>query len=717
MKDLVERIKQTYKDDAQYDALVLAFDFAKKAHEGQLRLSGDPYYVHPYEVAGILVELGLDIDTIIAGLLHDVMEDTVINDAEIEEIFGAEVLYLVDGVTKLTKVDYKSREERQAESFRKMFLAMAKDIRVILIKLADRLHNMRTLGFQPKEKQLEKARETIEIYAPLAHRLGINTIKWELEDLSLKFLEPDMYYEIVDKLKTTREERETYLSAIIAEIKEKIKPLNIEAEIAGRPKHIYSIYNKMHAKHIAFEDIYDKVAIRVIVDTVKDCYGVLGVLHTMWKPLANRFKDYIAVPKKNMYQSLHTTLLGDGGRPFEVQIRTEEMHKQAEYGIAAHWKYKEGTDKATDIDENLTWIRELLEDQDDYKDSKEFMESLKIDLYKNEVFVFTPKGDVKDFPKGATPLDFAYSIHSEIGNKCTGARVNERIVPLDYELQTGDIVSIITTAGKTPSRDWLKIVKTHQARTKIRQWFRKELKEENIEKGKDMLNLEAKRRGYALGDLVKPEWVKGVFKRFMLNSVDDMYAAVGYGGITTGQILNKLVATYIKENPKPVAPPKQNTAKPEKMKKSSSDGVTVKGETGMLVRYAKCCTPVPGDEIIGYITRGRGVSVHRKDCANINEIEFEEGRIIEVEWAGEEKPSYTVEIEIKAEDRKGLLHDITQLMYELDYSIMTAYARRQKDQVATIELGIMISSISDLETIKTKVKQLPGIQDVYRINK
>ena len=717
MEALFKRIKDSYGEEENFKLLEEAYAFAKKAHEGQVRLSGEPYFVHPYEVANILIDLGMDMYTIAAGLLHDVMEDTNMTPEQLKSKFGEEIFNLVDAVTKLTKVDYKSREDRQAESFRKMFLAMASDIRVILIKLADRLHNMRTLKFQSPEKQIEKARETIEIYAPLAHRLGINTIKWELEDLSLKYLEPEIYEDITNRLQTSREEREAYLEKIIATIEKGIKRVKIKAEVFGRPKHIYSIYTKMVSKDIEFDDIYDKVAIRVIVKNIKDCYGVLGILHTMWKPIPGRFKDYIAVPKKNMYQSLHTTLLGEGGPPFEVQIRTEEMHKQAEYGIAAHWKYKEGKEDEDDLDKKLSWIRELLEDQEDYKDSREFLESLRIDLYKNDVFVFTPKGDVKDFPKGATPLDFAYSIHSEVGNKCTGAKVNEKIVPLDYEMQTGDIVSIITSPGKTPSRDWLKIVKTHQARSKIRQWFRKELKEENIVKGKDMLEQEAKRKGYHLKDLVKPDWVKGIFKRFMLNSVDDMYAAVGYGGITTNQILTKLIAMYDKENPHK-APEKNAPDQVQQRKsKATEDGVTVKGEHGMLIRFAKCCTPVPGDEIIGYITRGRGVSVHRKDCANINEVDFEEGRIIEVEWAGEERPSYNVEIMIIADDRNGLLSDITQLMYNLNYSIMTANARRQKDKQAVIELGLVISSVSDLDFIKKKVMNIAGVNDVFRINK
>ncbi len=717
MEDLLKKAKETYGSDANYALLEKAFKVAKEAHEGQVRLSGEPYFVHPYEVANILMDLGLDVMTVAAGLLHDVMEDTTITSDELGREFGSEVLYLVDGVTKLTQVDYKSREERQAESFRKMFLAMAKDIRVIIIKLADRLHNMRTLKFQSPDKQIEKARETIEIYAPLANRLGINTIKWELEDLSLKYLEPEIYYSIVDQLKSTRAEREAYINQIITQIRTRLKVMRIPADIAGRPKHIYSIYNKMINKDIEFEDVYDKVAVRCIVKNIKDCYGVLGILHTMWKPIPGRFKDYIAVPKKNMYQSLHTTLLGDEGRPFEVQIRTEEMHKQAEYGIAAHWKYKEGKETESDLDEKLTWVRELLEVNDEFKDSKEFLESLKIDLYQNEVFVFTPKGDVKDFPKGATPLDFAYAIHSEVGNKCTGAKVNEKIVPLDYELNTGDIVSIITSPNKTPSRDWLKIVKTHQARSKIRQWFRKELKDENIEKGHDMLAEEAKRRGYQLKNLVKPEWVKGIFKRFMLNSVEDMYAAVGYGGITTKQILTRLIALYDKENPTEPPVHDEKTLEHNRNKQATGDGVTVKGESGMLIRYAKCCTPVPGDEIIGYITRGRGVSVHRKDCPNINEVDFETGRIIEVEWAGEERPFYNIDIEIRGDDRNGLLSDITQLMYNLNYSIMTVNARRQKGKETVIEMGLVVSNTKDLKLITGKLKGINGVHDVYRINK
>jgi len=719
MENILEKLKNNYSSNENFDVLERAYDLAKKAHEGQVRLSGEPYFIHPYEVANILVDLGLDLNTIAAGLLHDVMEDTIISDEEIIEQFGEQIHMLVDGVTKLTKVDYKSREEREAESFRKMFLAMAKDIRVILIKLADRLHNMRTLKFQSEKKQRMKAKETLEIYAPLAHRLGISPIKWELEDLSLQYLEPEIYNDILNKIEFSREESEQYINKIIEEIQLSIKGLGIEGEIVGRPKHIYSIYNKMVNRGIAFDDIYDKVAIRVIVDTVSDCYGVMGVLHTKWKPISGRFKDYIAIPKKNDYKSIHTTLLGENGRPFEVQIRTWEMHKQAEYGVAAHWKYKEGKQSESDLDEKISWVRELLENEDEYKDSKEFMESLKIDLFQNEVFVFTPQGDVKDLPLGATPLDFAYRIHSEVGNKCTGAKVNEKIVPLDYELQTGDVVSILTSPSKTPSRDWLKIAKTHQAKSKIRTWFKKELKDENIIKGKSMLEEEAKYRGYSFTELFKPEWISGVFRKFTLKSNDDMFAAVGYGGISTGQVLNKLIAMYKKENPTPKEIKRTNDANERKRKKKQNGGVTVKGESDMLVRYAKCCTPVPGDDIIGYITRGRGVSVHRSDCINMrdNDSEFEEHRLIEVQWAGHEKPSFKLDIEIQGDDRNGLLSDVTQLMYNLDFAIITANARRQKDKIAVIELGLMVSNKEDLDLITTKLKAIKGVNTVFRINK
>ena len=526
-------------------ALEKAFLMSEKAHEGQFRHSGEPYVSHPLAVAEILADLGMDPDTIIAGLLHDVVEDTDLTMDAIQKEFSPQISMLVDGVTKLKNFEFRSYEEQQAESLRKMFLAMAADIRVIIIKLADRLHNMRTLKYQSESKQIEKSKETLEIYAPLAHRLGINTIKWELEDLSLKYLNPDEYFEIAHKIEGTRAERESHLKDVMEKIREKLKELKIKCDIDGRPKHIYSIYKKMHEKNKIFEEVYDLIAIRIIVKTVKDCYGVLGLVHTMWKPIPMRFKDYIAVPKQNMYQSLHTTLLGDDGKPFEVQIRTYEMHRTAEYGIAAHWKYKEEAKKPDEeMDERLAWLRELLEWQNDLKDSKEFMETLKIDIFSDNVFVFTPKGDVKDFVKGSTPLDFAYSVHSEVGNKCVGAKINGKIVPLDYKLKTGDIVEILTSqSSKGPSRDWLKFVKTAQARSKIKQWFKKEYKEENIQKGKEMLEKEAKRQGFDCGTHGQ-HVLKTIFKRFTLKSQNDMFAAIGYGGITTNQVLFRLIQNY-----------------------------------------------------------------------------------------------------------------------------------------------------------------------------
>ncbi len=699
-------------------ALEKAFIMAGRAHEGQFRQSGEPFVSHPLAVAEILAELGMDTDTIIAGLLHDVIEDTDLTMEEIQKEFSPEISKLVDGVTKLKNLEFKSYEEQQAESLRKMFLAMAADIRVIIIKLADRLHNMRTLKYQTEDKQIEKAKETLEIYAPLAHRLGINAIKWELEDLSLKFLNPDDYFEIAHKIEGTRSEREKNLKEVIDRIRDKLKELKIKCDIDGRPKHIYSIYKKMHEKSKVFEEVYDLVAIRIIVKSVKDCYGVLGLVHTMWKPIPMRFKDYIAVPKQNMYQSLHTTLLGDDGKPFEVQIRTYEMHRTAEYGIAAHWKYKEDVKKSDeDMEERLAWLRELLEWQTDLKDSKEFMETLKIDIFSDNVFVFTPKGDVKDFVKGSTPLDFAYSVHSEVGNKCVGAKINGKIVPLDYKLRTGDIVEILTSSSsKGPSRDWLKYVKTAQARSKIKQWFKKEYKEENIQKGREMLEKEAKRQGYELHELMDSDILKTIFKRFTLKSQNDMYAAIGYGGISTNQILFRLIQNYKMIN-KMAQEGIENTVnvKPEAVK-SVPDGVKVKGQTGMVVRFAKCCNPVYGDEIVGYITRGRGVSVHRKDCRALKNDDFEAERMIPVEWVGNEKASYNVEIQIIADDRTGLIADISKSLLSLGRDITAINAKTGKYSHASISIRVNISSIDDLNEVIRKLESLKGVEKVYRVN-
>ena len=713
LEELTEKLRQKNYSKEDQEIFKKAYTYAEKAHEGQTRLSGEPFFMHPYEVANILIELSLDISTIIAGLFHDIAEDTTVTISEIRKEFGDEIAKLVDGVTKVGQVDFLSKEENQAENLRKMFMAMASDIRVILVKLADRLHNMRTLKYQSKEKQIEKARETLDIYAPLAHRLGINAIKWQLEDLSLKYLDDQGYFDIASKINETRAQRNEYISGVIEQIKEMLKKIKVEAEVEGRPKHIYSIYNKIHNKQREFEEVYDLMAIRIIVKTVRDCYAVLGTIHTEWKPLPGRFKDYIAVPKQNMYQSIHTTVLGKDGRPFEVQIRTREMHSTAEYGIAAHWHYKEGGAADKDMDKKLAWLRELLEWQTDMRDSKEFMESLKVDFYSDRVFVFTPKGDVKEFIQGATPLDFAYGIHSEIGHKCAGAKVNGKIVPLGYVLKTGDIVEILTAAAsKGPSRDWLKVVKTSQAKSKIKNWFRKELKEENIAKGRDMLEKEARHRGYEFKTLFRPEWLKGIFKKFTLQSVDDMYAAVGYGGIATGQILSRLIQEYTLQN-------KEQEVKQEtrKSRKADSSGVIVKGYDDMVVRFAKCCNPVPGDGIVGYITRGRGVSVHRSDCSNISTADFESGRMIDVNWSENESSSYSVEVQINADDRRGLIAEVSNKIFGLGVPLTSVNARLGKGSAAVIIVGLEISDISQLEVIFKGLKAIPGVHEVFRIHK
>lgn len=689
-----------------------AFTIAEKAHAGQFRHSGEPFFTHPLAVADIVADLGLDITTIVATILHDAVEDTQLTTEDIGREFSPEIAKLVDGVTKLNNYDFKTREEQQWESLRKMFLAMASDIRVVIIKLADRLHNMRTLKYQSENKQIEKATETLEIYAPLAHRLGISAIQWELEDLSLKFLHPDEYFEIANKIASTREEREKQINLVIVKLEDKFAEMKIKAEIEGRPKHIYSIYKKMREKHKVFEEVYDLIAIRIIVSSIKDCYGVLGIVHTMWKPIPLRFKDYIAVPKQNMYQSLHTTLLGEDGKPFEVQIRTYDMHRTAEYGIAAHWKYKEGG-KESGMDSKLAWLRELMEWQNDLKDSKEFMETLKVDLFADNVFVFTPKGDVKDFVAGATPLDFAYSVHSAIGNKCVGAKINGKIVPLDYKLTTGDIVEIITSNSATPSRDWLKFVKTAQARSKIKQWFKKQLKEENIVKGREMLEKEAKRQGYNLSEqLLKSDWLSVLYKRFTLNSQDDMFAAIGYGALSANQILSKLIEQYKMANKIDSGSEELKIVK--RTGKGAEEDITVDGNTGLAVRFAKCCNPVPGDDIIGYITRGRGVCVHTKECKNLQNVDKE--RLIEVAWAGDQTTSYNVEIQIVADDRPGLMVEIAQAMYNMGRDITAINAHSAKNGVATISLRSNIISIQDLHDLMNKLKALKGVRDVFRVN-
>lgn len=696
-----------------------AYNFANSAHEGQLRQSGDAYISHPLEVANILADLNMDNVTIAAAILHDVIEDTKFSYDDIKNDFGEEVAMLVDGVTKLGKLEYTTKEDLQAENLRKMFIAMAKDIRVIIIKLADRLHNMRTLKYMPEKKQKEKASETMDIYAPIAHRLGISKIKWEMEDLALRYLEPKGYYELVEKVAKKRQEREEYLNNVIEQLNEKIHEVGIDAHIEGRPKSFYSIYRKMYFQNKSFDQIFDLTAVRIIVETVKDCYGALGIVHTLWKPIPGRFKDYIAMPKPNMYQSLHTTVIGPDGQPFEVQIRTWEMHRTSEFGIAAHWKYKEGKDTQNDFDEKLKWLRQMLEWQNEIKDTKEFMETLKIDLLVDEVYVFTPKGDVIDLPVDSTPIDFAYKIHSQIGNRCVGAKINGRIVTLDYKLQNGDIVEVITsTNANGPSRDWLKIVKSNHTKNKIKQWFKKEKRDENIQKGREMLERETKRHGVNPAIILKPELLDIIYKKYSLHSIEDLYASVGYGGITPNLVLNRLKEEYQKlvkpEDKDIIAELEEKLKKPEVRKKAHSSGIKVKGVENVMIRFARCCNPVPGDEVFGYITKGRGVSVHRKSCPNASEFTQQAERLIDVEWHTEAKVSYNADVEIRAYDRKGLLAEITSIVDDSKININSFYSRTTKDRMAIINFILEINDVEQLNKLIRKFKKIEGIVDVFR---
>lgn len=723
LENLINKIT-SYNPNGNIELVVEVYHFAEKAHEGQFRKSGESYFIHPFNVAMILADYNMDISTICAGLLHDVIEDTDVTYEMMSKKFGVEITDLVDGVTKLKKLKFKTKQENQAENLRKMIIAMAKDIRVIIIKLADRLHNSRTLTHMSEAKRKEKAMETLEIYAPIAHRLGMSKLKWELEDISLRFIDPAGYYDLVEKVDKKRGEREKLIVDLIEKLQEKLDETEIEHEISGRPKHFYSIYKKMYYQNKSFEQIFDLTAIRVLVDNLKDCYGVLGIVHTLWKPIPGRFKDYIAMPKPNMYQSLHTTVIGPSGEPFEIQIRTWDMHRVAEYGIAAHWKYKEGvTDEehrssGEDFESKLTWIRQLMEWQHELKDPEEFMESLKIDFFDDEVFVFTPQGDVIDLPAGSTPIDFAYRVHSAVGNKCVGAKIDGRIAPLDYKLKNGNIVEILTSQSSSgPSRDWLKIVKSSQAKTKIRNWFKKEEKDENIVKGKDMLEKEVKHEGYRLTELLKENWLKRVAEKLSFESSDDLYAAVGYGSITLPQVVSKLKEFYRehhKDDPKKLAEKEKRMMTTPKKELKPGKGVVVKGIDNIKVKFSRCCNPVPGDEIIGYVTKGRGVSVHRKDCANIIEVD-EEQRLIEVEWAETEKTSYKAEIQVKASDRTGLLTEITLLLAEAKLSVSSLNARTQKDNIVNINMTLEIQNIDQLKRLMKKIKGLRGVMDVYRV--
>ncbi|MFZ7119866.1 MAG: RelA/SpoT family protein [Eubacteriaceae bacterium] len=715
LTELLKRIKK-YNKDADLKIIEKAYNLALDAHSGQKRISGDDFIVHPLEVAFILADLQLDISTITASILHDVIEDTEYSFDDIKNNFSLEIADLVDGVTKISRLEFNSKEEQQAENLRKMIIAMAKDIRVVLIKLADRLHNMRTLKYMPENKQNEKAKETLDIYAPIAHRLGISKIKWELEDISLRYLDAEGYYDLVNKVSSKRQEREEYIEKVINELTSRLEKSEIEADIHGRPKHFYSIYRKMYLQNKSFEQIYDLIAVRVIVNNIKDCYGVLGVAHTMWKPIPGRFKDYIAMPKPNMYQSLHTTVIGPKGDPFEIQIRTWDMHKTAEFGIAAHWKYKEGEEDSDNIEKNLIWLKQILEWQRELDDANEFMETLKVDLFTDEVFVFTPKGDVVELPKGSCPLDFAYRIHSDVGNKCIGAKINSKIVPLTYTLQNGDIVEVLTSANSNgPSRDWLKVVKSSHSRNKIKQYFKKEKREENIHKGKELIEKEVRRQGLHNSNILKHQYLEYVASKANLNTLDDLYAAIGFGGIKPNYVLQKIKNKYKNElnieNEQEIL--KINDGKEVKDYNKLEKAVKVSGFKNMAVRFAKCCNPVPGDKIVGYITRGRGVSVHRADCTNIMNTD-DTGRLIDVEWVKYTNANFKTEINIKAKDQKGLLTKVTNTLSDQNISISSLNVKTDNQGFAYFNIGIEIKTIKELNHLIKKLNKISEVISIYR---
>ena len=719
--DLLDGVRQT-QPEADLALIKSAYDLAHAAHAGQKRASGEEYIIHPLHVAAILVDMHLDEATISAALLHDVVEDTTYTIEEMQEHFGDEVAMLIDGVTKLGRIEYKSKEEQQLENYRKLFLAMAKDIRVILIKLADRLHNMRTLKYMREDKQKRIATETLEIYAPLANRLGISSIKCELEDLCLRYLEPDSYYDLVENVKQKRQERQAFIDDAMEQLRDRLVNAGVKAEIRGRAKHFYSIYKKMKRDNKDISEIYDLSAVRVLVDSVRDCYGVLGIIHEMWKPMPGRFKDYIAMPKSNGYQSLHTTVM-TRGYPLEIQIRTFAMHQVSEYGFAAHWKYKEAGKSigaAGEYDKKFSWLRQMVNLQQELSDPREYVEALKVDVFSDEVFVFTPRGDVIDLPKGSIPLDFAYRIHTEVGNHCVGAKVNGRLVPLEYKLKNGDIVSIITNqANNGPSRDWLNIVASSETRNKIRSWFKKARREENIARGAELIEKEAKRLGYEPKALLKDDRLNEVAQKLKLSSEDDLLASLGYGGITTHGIMSKLIELHKQELQETTSPdiskllselkPSQGTVK------KSSHGILVEGEGGLLVRLARCCNPIPGDPIVGYITRGRGVSVHRADCPNVLNDMDSLARVIEVDWDIGLDKVYTVQIAIICNDQSGVLTKLLAVPSEMKININSINAKpNRSNKTSTVIMGLDVKSAQQVSQLMTKLRRLKDVFSVTR---
>ena len=724
IQDIISKRKQ-HSRRVDTKLIMKAYNLANEKHKDQKRHSGEPYIIHPMNVAYILADVGLDDSTICAALLHDVIEDTDVTDQDIRKQFGDEIADMVEGVTKLGTMNFVSVEERQVEDYRKMFLAMGKDIRVIIIKLADRLHNMRTLKFLKRDRQIANAKETMEIYAPLANRLGLYSMKWELEDLSFKYLHPDEYHELVEGINKKREERLQFIEKIMADIRVQLKKQHIDAEVTGRAKHLYSIYRKMKRDNKTLDQIYDLFALRILVNSVKDCYAALGVVHEMYSPMPGRFKDYIAVPKPNMYQSIHTTLLGEKGTPFEVQIRTWDMHRVAEYGIAAHWAYKEasyfGKKQSVKVEEDkLAWLRETLEWQKDMQDPQEFLDTLRTELFVDEVYVFTPKGAIKVLPRGATPIDFAYSVHAEVGNHMTGCKINSKMMPIITPLKSGDIIEILTSENsKGPSRDWLKFVKSTGAKNKIKAWFKKALREENIEKGKELIEKEIKRLGFTHSELFKNQYIEPMLEKYRYKTIEEMYAAVGFGANSPVKIIARVLQEYRKEHQEINVEEKiQELSKEQKDRKAraaaASSGVVVKGIDNCLVKLSKCCNPLPGDEIVGYITKGRGVSVHRKDCVNVKDLLTEENRMIDVEWYKEAKESYQVEIEVLANDRSGLLVDILNVLKDTKAKLMGVNTRTTKERIAIMDISIEIDNLEELNKVQKVIRKVDSVYEVRR---